>query len=724
MLKARIRVAAAASLVTVAASAVALSLGGTTVASAADAAPLLATTPLFLTERFTPAGVPHAAYDPAATGGVVPEHLVALQGEREGFQFAFNNTSGNSLLLAADVKTEDVALQPQLDAGAISFETLRVAFTNLSRPSSMLNQNNLGDGYKAGVYEDALPPFRNASAAGQLSVDPGKWAGAAVIVKVRTDAAPGTYSGAIELKSGRANDTVYVRQPFTLEVRPKQLLQNGQPGSFKTVMHVEGDQYWLADKAMRNGAPDFPAPADRMLQLQGLMSFLDSRGVSLNEQPLGGPSASGAYTCSYASPNVPQFSFLDQTKNRYFGQAREINPAAQQFPTRMFPTETDGCDPSHPENGFDSKVDPHHTSSIKQDDVLDPKASTFFRNVAAAWAGNGLFGTNSYVKNPFDEPSDVTANMRYQYTTQVPKANTLLHAALKGRAKVVLADWPRDNTERPACRIASGHKSCTKLSGDGFSNRNMWDGKGTDDVDVWMAPFSRLFGRPVPPNLKAYANVPVVKNRPHEYADRLAKVKKLRGGREVWAYNFFTGNAQVPQLTIDAPATDARMNYWVLAREGHTGLFVSNSILGWGTDVKMNTGGTVRKGNPWDVATYFQHGTYGQAAGWGTFMYPGYRPQLGLNSEADRNSAQSRPVTTLRMEGLRDGQEDANLMRMFRNLRGAAGVASVTKPIFPGTYVQLPKQLGQVMFPKYTNDGTLALRLEQQRRTMIAAVAP
>jgi hypothetical protein len=305
----------------------------------------------------------------------------------------------------------------------------------------------------------------------------------------------------------------------------------------------------------------------------------------------------------------------------------------------------------------------------------------------------------------------------------VPKANQLLHAALKGRGKVVLADWPRDSTNRKVCRIASGHKSCTTLSGDGFSNKYMWDGLGTDDTDVWLAPFSRLFGRPDSPVLRKLYKV----NRDREYATRLAKLKKLRGGREVWAYNFYTGNAKQPQLTIDAPATDARMNFWVLAREGHTGLFVSNTILGWGTEVKTNTDGTRRKGNPWDGATYFQHQVYGHAAGWGTFLYPGYNPALGMATEADRNSAESKPVTTLRMEGLRDGQEDADLMLMYRDkfgIRAQAAINAVTKPIFPGTYIQLPAQLGHVMFPKYDDGNLLAQRMERQRRAMIAALAP
>jgi hypothetical protein len=680
---------------------------------------LLETRTLYMTERFTPAGVPRG---PVAD--TFPEQMQTLQGEREGFQLAINNTTGADLHLAARI-APDNALGSAYTTGTLGWEFLRAAFTNVSTASSRVESSAVPGAYTAGTYEDALPPLREDSDAGLLAVPAGQWGGVVSLFKIRTDAPAGTYGGELQLVDPKT-DTVYARQPFTVTVHNRVLRQGGEKNSFKTVMHVEGDQYWLADPAMRNGkAGGFPTAPDRMLQLQGLMSFLDSRGVSLNEQPFGNPAANGTYTCdTYTSSpgNLAPTSYLTQVTQRYFGLPRDISPGTQQFPTRMFPSETDGCNPSDPVGGgYNAKIDKFHTPGIKQDDILHPGAGAFFNNIAAAWAANGMFNGSTYVKNPFDEPSDVTKNMKYQYLTQVPKANMLLHAALKGRAKVVLADWPRDNTNKRVCHPIPGHgKSCTTLSGDGFSNRYLWDGKGSDDTDVWLAPFSRLFGRPVSTVLRTKYKV----NRDRMYADRLAGLKRLRGGREVWAYNFYTGNALQPQLTIDAPSTDARMNYWILAREGHTGLFVSNTILGWGSEVKTNTDGTRRKGNPWDGVTYFQHSVYGHAAGWGTFLYPGYNPRLGLSSEADRNSADSRPVTTLRMEGMRDGQEDGDLMLMYRDQFGQAGINAITKAIFPGTYRELPSKLGHVTFPRYSNTGDLAQRMERQRRAMIAALAP
>lgn len=241
----------------------------------------------------------------------------------------------------------------------------------------------------------------------------------------------------------------------------------------------------------------------------------------------------------------------------------------------------------------------------------------------------------------------------------------------------------------------------------------MWDGKGADDIDVWMPHFSRLFGRTTPSILKPYKV-----NRERDYANRLAAIRKR--GKETWAYNFYTGTKVMPQVTIDAPGTDPRLQYLMLARDGHTGLFISNLMMGWGSTPQMQPGSNVRrKGNPYDQALYFKHPLYGVAAGWGTFIYPGYVPSLGLDGETLRNSEGSVPVSSLRMEALRDGTEDANLVQMYRERFGDAKVQSVLASIFPGKSVNYPASLGQVVGPFYDNGNNLAQRMEAARRQMI-----
>jgi hypothetical protein len=664
---------------------------------------MLPTRTLFLSERFSQAGPEREAL----TSGALPEQMVSMRGEHEGFQLAVQNTTGVGPLAARVVP--DAALA---GAGGISFELLRVGFVNLPQGSTGMRTSG-------GMYADPLPPFNDAVDAGRLAIGAGQWGGVIALATVRTDASPGTYGGSLELYTGTQgrDEVVQVRQPFTLDVRPTTLRQPGDRNSFKTILNVEGEAYWLQHPDMRNRPKGTNLWADRMSQVSGLMSFLDSRNITPLEMPFGNPSSSGPYNCSYRDKGLPGTRYLDQLKNRYFGKQRAIDPSSTQFPARFMPTHSYGCKPDGTTQPFEATVDKLRTKGIKQDDYLNPKAPSWFRKVAGTWSSSGLWKSNAtYVKNPFDEPGDASRAQRATMDKQVPAANVALHRAAGRKAQVVLAGWPRDGRDLPKCRPYKGGKRCTKLSGDTYDNRKMWDGKGLDDVDVWMPHFSRLFGRTTPPILRPYKV-----NRERDYADRLAKIRKMKPGRETWAYNFFTSTKSMPQLTIDAPGTDPVVQAMMLVRDGHTGLYVSNTLLGWSTSSRNVPGTNVRyKGNPYEQALYYKHSVYGIAAGWGTFVYPGYVPELGLDSEARRNTEAAAPVSSLRMEGLREGTETGNLVQMYRDRNGEAWTQAQLKPIFPGRYIDYPRALGNVVGPYYQNDSSLAQRVETARRQMIA----
>ena len=689
-----------------------LLVGAITVLAALVAAPsvlaadrLLPQRTLFLTERFTAQSV----RAPLASG-VQPHEVVALRGEREGFQLALRNETGGTISLAPRI-VGDAALERERAAGTVELVPLRVAMVDVPRGST-------GMGTRAGRYADPLPPF-GSGAAGRLHVASGEWGGVVVLARVRTDASPGNYGATIELVG--ANGDVHARQAMTLSVRGATLLQPGASGAFSTVMDVEGESYWLQDPAMRNGPSRFPSHPDRMAQGAGLMSFLDSRGISPATMRFAAPSTSGSYTCAYDPPGgVGAYPFRSQLANRYYDRARDIDPGTAQFPVRVAPNRTTGCNPDRTTDDFHATSDRRRTPGVKQDDYLHPRAAAFFSRVAATWRQESWFGRRAYVFNPFDEPGDATAAQRVTMNTQVPAANRALHRAFGTRAKVALTSWPRDSRRTKICRRFGTGTRCTNLSGDQYSNRFLWDGRGTDDVDVWVAPFSRLSGRTTPATLRAYG---AAARRDREYANRLASIRRSRAGRETWAYNFFTATRTMPQLTIDAPGTAARLQYWLLAREGHTGLYVSNTMLGWGAAVQRLPNGLRRKGNPYDEATYFQHRQYGYAAGWGTFIYPGYRPELGLVGETARNTSDARPASSLRLEGMRDGQEDANLAQMYRSRFGDAALRAQLRPIFPGSSRALPRSLGNVVMPTWSNRN-LAQRLEARRRVLIDRLAP
>jgi hypothetical protein len=689
--------------ITMLASALCALVAALTCVSTATAADALVpdTRTLFVTERFTPTAI----RAPLASG-VQPEQVVAMRGEREGFQLALRNNTSSELGLQARI-VPDGALAAEFNAGRMSWAIRRVEFVFLPRGST-----GLGTG--GGQYADPLPQFGNGHA-GLLLVPPAAWGGVYVLFRIPTNATPATYSGTVELfESTSRGDVVRARRAFSLEVRSGTLKQAGTPGSFKTVLDVEDPVYWLQHEAMRNGPPAYPTAPDRMRQLVGVYSFLDRSGVTPLHTPLSAPSRTGAYSCAYDTPGpVPPYASRAQLDARYFGLGREIDPGTRQFRERMMPTSTGGCDPERGGDDFEPTVDRRHTPSIKQDDYLSSAAAGFWLTVARAWRANGWFTRATYAKNPFDEPSDATAAMRATMNFQVPAANVALHRALGTSAKVVLASWPRDERRARACRRISGVTRCISIARDQYGNRRMWDGRGSDDVDVWMPQFARLFGRPTTSLQRSFGY-----SREREYANRLAAIRRAHPGRETWAYNFYTATRTMPQLTIDAPGTDATLQYWLLAREGHTGLFMSNTILGWAAVTRTYDNGLRSKGNPYDEATYFRHPRYGYAAGWGTFLYPGYRPALGLGSEALRNTEQARPVTSLRMEGLREGQEDANLIAMYRARFGSAAVNTQLRTIFPGSYRSLPASLGGVVFPTWSNRN-LAQRLEARRRAMI-----
>lgn len=687
---------------------VAWSLGAPPAAPAADAPAMLPTQTLYLTERITPGG-PQVNHD----GSVPPEALVTLKGEREGFQVAVNNNTAGALALGAQVKS-DAALASLEATGQITFELVRVGFVNVPQGSTRLNTTG-------GMYADPLPPFVNENPAGRLNLAAGAWGGVAVIAKVRTDAPAGAYTGNLELFTGTVgNETVYARVPFSLGVGNTRLLQPGEPKSFKTVMNVEGDSYWLQHADMRNRPKGTDAWADRMAQLEGLMSFLDTRDITPLELPFGNPSTNGAYGCSYTDKGLAAKSYLSQLKDKYLAGSRDIDPGAPKFPVRLAPTQTFGCISSSDMRGvpadFHGTTDKYRTPGVKQDDVFNTAAPGFFRAVNGAWSTHGLFRSGAtYVKSPFDEPGEASDRQRTTMAVEVPKANVALHQAFGKRAKVILAGWPRDERGKRVCRIvAGGSQRCTNLTGDTIGNRKMWDNRGADDVDVWMPHFSRIFGRTTPAKVARDYKV----DRTRDYAKRLASIR--RQGKETWVYNFYTATTTMPQVTIDAPGTDPRLQYLMLAGEGHTGLFISNLMMGWGSTATHPGSSLRRKGDPYEQALYFKHPLYGYAAGWGTFLYPGYVPALGLDGEARRNTPAATPVSSLRLEALRDGTEDGNLIQMYRAAKGEAALQAKLKSIFPGTMISYPSTLGQVVGPKYDNGNMLAMRMERVRREMIA----
>ena len=223
----------------------------------------------------------------------------------------------------------------------------------------------------------------------------------------------------------------------------------------------------------------------------------------------------------------------------------------------------------------------------------------------------------------------------------------VLHAASAKsgyRIKFLLTDDPRP-------RSLGGVKEAN-----GFLN---------DDVDIWGVRYFYFFGR-----------IPALR-------------QQQAAGKEIWWYTYSNGQvAKIPNYVIEKPNTDQRVWGWLMEQWNVDGL------MNWGLNewFKPNTGSWR---DPYqDTLSYHR---VANANGDCSLIYSGYYPRYGLN---DPYAA---PVSSLRLEALRDGLEDREYLRIAKTLPGGAAVvakalALITK--FPYPVVQK----NVFNFPKYSND--------------------
>ncbi|MBC7460762.1 MAG: DUF4091 domain-containing protein [Thermoleophilia bacterium] len=366
-------------------------------------------------------------------------------------------------------------------------------------------------------------------------------------------------------------------------------------------------------------------------------------------------------------------------------------------------------------NQPDYEIRDQRTKATKFDDTLGDtaQATSFIRNVAAQWTTSQLIDHRTYFLNPFDEPDGEQNN------TVVPEVNRLVHENAPG-VKVLGTTWPmvagvtkycKAVTMKAEGKAARSVRRCATRPGQVSSNTVLRDG-GSDDLDGWIAPYFRSYGFATTKAQKA-----VGLSRSREIIDRLNTVQ--RGGGEKWTYDLPLGSSQVPQLSIDSPATDARFMFWPLGRDEFDGWFIAVSNR-WIDPIE-----TTKVRNPWDAplswvgtksTDHDNMGPHGVVSnGWGSLFYPPIRPELGLTSPL------AQPVGSIRLERMRDGVEDVNLMTQYRNRFGQTALNQRLVSVLRG--LRVAKNLpGGETFPAYSNAG-LPLRMEIARRAMLADLA-
>jgi hypothetical protein len=153
-------------------------------------------------------------------------------------------------------------------------------------------------------------------------------------------------------------------------------------------------------------------------------------------------------------------------------------------------------------------------------------------------------------------------------------------------------------------------------------NNFLWDGKGADDVDIWAVLSRRYYGRYKDPR------------------GNLGLIAKARNsGKMIWS-STYTGVDGSPGYSAGEPLSDPRMFLLWNALEGIQGTLYAQGLTSY------------TKGNPLDAVA---------ANGESVLVYPG----------ADW------PVASARLEQIRDGIEDWDVLDLVRRKRGLAGVRTI-----------------------------------------------
>jgi hypothetical protein len=172
-------------------------------------------------------------------------------------------------------------------------------------------------------------------------------------------------------------------------------------------------------------------------------------------------------------------------------------------------------------------------------------------------------------------------------------------------------------------------------------NHFLWNG-GKDDVDVWVVLASRYYGE--------YTNPSLSRRGISHATQELRLLNALRRHhKQIWTYTYDSTSHSTPGFTATERASDPRVFADWAALEGITGL-----LYGQGTT-------TYAKGNPL-ASIDKEKGSY-------VLIYPG----------------KNGPIASARLEVLREGIEDWEILKVVRHKHGAAAVRKLLSGLFSTT---------------------------------------
>jgi hypothetical protein len=215
------------------------------------------------------------------------------------------------------------------------------------------------------------------------------------------------------------------------------------------------------------------------------------------------------------------------------------------------------------------------------------------------------------------------------------------------------------------------------------SNHYLWNG-GKDDVDVWVVLASRYYGE-----------------FSHHGVSRATQELKLvnaarRHGKQIWTYTYDANSHSTPGFAATEPASDPRVFADWAALEGITGL-----LYGQGTT-------TYAKGNPL-VSNDKAKGSF-------VLIYPG----------------KNGPIASARLEVLREGIEDWEILNVVRHKHGAAAVRRLLSGLFSTTArgAKLGCTIGCALktstpysWPRYSHDAGTPAEVASMRAAALRAAS-
>jgi hypothetical protein len=220
------------------------------------------------------------------------------------------------------------------------------------------------------------------------------------------------------------------------------------------------------------------------------------------------------------------------------------------------------------------------------------------------------------------------------------------------------------------------------------TNKYLWNG-GSDDVDVWAVLASRYYGKyTVPAQTKKHIS---------HATDALKAINTVRKhGKQIWTYTYQAGSHSTPGYAANEPVSDPRMFVDWAALEGMTGI-----LYGQGTTSYSGP-------NPL-VSNDKANGSY-------VLIYPG----------------RDAPIPSARLEEIREGIEDWEILNIVRQSKGQHAVTQLLSSLFSttATGAELACTIGCPLksstpysWPTYSRDATTPGKLAAMRLAALTAAS-